>query len=41
MNEPITAIISAIAFTVVTILILIFLIKEGIKYYKNQDRKED
>ncbi len=41
MNEPITAVISAVAFVVVTILIVAFLIKEGYKYYKNQNREGD
>ena len=41
MEKPITAIIAAIAFTVIAILIIIFLIKEGYKYYKNQDKEEN
>lgn len=36
MGEPITAIIAAVGFTIVTILIVVFLIKEGIKHYSGK-----
>ena len=37
MHEPITAVISAIAFVVVAILIISFLIKEGIKHFSQHN----
>lgn len=38
-NEPITAIISAIAFISVAVLIIGFLIKEAIMQYKNNNKE--
>ncbi len=38
MNEPITAIISAIGFAVISILIIGYLIKEMYRYYSKQNK---
>ncbi|SNZ09481.1 hypothetical protein SAMN06265182_1540 [Persephonella hydrogeniphila] len=41
MDAPITAVISAIAFGVVSILIIGYLIKEMYRYYSKQDKNND
>ncbi|WP_274600293.1 hypothetical protein [Persephonella atlantica] len=40
MNEPITAVISAIGFVIIALLIVTFLVKEGYKYYSQQGKKD-
>jgi len=39
MDKP-TFVISALLFVIFSVLIIFFLIKEGIKYYKNNKDKE-
>jgi len=41
MDAPITAVISAVAFGIVSILIIVYLIKEMYKYYSKQDKNKD
>ncbi len=40
MDKP-TAVISAVFFIVISILILFFVIKEGIRYYKQDNNKDN